>query len=151
MSQPAAASGMIESPGGWRPPLLLILVALVYLAIGGAILLLAAVVGFQVITWDVKGFLLTGWRLALFTAALVSLGALALVAALRLWKGRPGARVLALGFWFAGGAVGLVTDRSVSGPGEPLWTYVGEMALLPALLFGALLFGVPGVRRYLDR
>jgi hypothetical protein len=131
-----------------RPPFALIAVVLVYAAVGVLILLLAAVVGGGVITWDVKGFYLTGWRLALFSLALASIGAIALLTARLLWRGAPPGRPLAIGFWFYGGAVGLITDRSVAGPGEPLRAYLVDMGLAPAALAAVMLYAIPGVRRF---
>jgi hypothetical protein len=132
---------------GRRPGLLWLPVA-TYVAAAGALLLLAALVGGGSITWDVKGFLLTGWRLALFTAALAGLGALALLAAYGLWNRRRWSRPLALAFWVASGLVGLVTDRSVAGPGEPLTVYLVGMMLAPAAVMAMLLWGLPSIRRF---
>jgi hypothetical protein len=131
-----------------RPPLTLGAIVIVYLTIGLLVLLLAAVVGGQVITWDVKGFLLAGWRLALFSSALAALGALAVTAAVGLWRGDRRARPVALLFWFAAGGLGLVVDRSVAGPGEPLRSYLLDMMLVPGGVAAALLFGIPSIRRY---
>jgi hypothetical protein len=134
------------SPG--RRPWLLWLPVVAYAVVAGGLLLLAALVGSGSITWDVKGFVLTGWRLALFTAALTTLGALALLAALGLWKRRPWGRPLALAFWVAGGLLGLVTDRSVAGPGEPLTVYLVNMMLVPAAVTALVLWGPPSMRRF---
>jgi hypothetical protein len=129
-------------------PWLLWLPVVTYGAAAGALLLLAALVGSGVVTWDVKGFVLTGWRLALFTAAIAGLGALALVVAHGLWYRRRWSRPLALAFWVASGLLGLVTDRSVAGPGEPLAVYLVNMMLAPAAVMGLLLWGVPSMRRF---
>jgi hypothetical protein len=129
-------------------PLPLTLMAIVFAILGTLVVLLAGIVGFQVITWDVKGHLLTGGVLALFASALAGLGALALGAAAALWKGRPVGRLLALGFWVAAGSLALVTDRSVAGPGEPLRTYLVDLILAPGTITAALLWGVPSVRRF---
>jgi hypothetical protein len=131
-----------------RPPIALAAIVLVYFAIGLLILLLAAVVGGQVITWDVKGFLLTGWRLALFSSALAALGTLALATATGLWRGDYRARWSALVFWVAGGGLGLFVDRSVTGPGEPLRSYLLDLMLIPGSVTAALLFGIPSIRRF---
>lgn len=139
---------MIDGSPRRRPPFLLLVAVLVYAAAGVLILLLAAVVGGGVITWDVKGFLLSGWHLALFSLSLAAVGALALVVVRLLWRGGTHARPLAIGFWFVGGALGLITDRSVDGPGEPLRVYLVDMALIPATLVALLLYGVPAVRRF---
>jgi hypothetical protein len=135
-------------PAGRRPPFTVLLAVLVYVVIGSLILLLAAIVGGGVITWDVKGFLLTGWRLALFSSALGAVGSVAVVAALGLWSARAWARPLALGFWVAAGALGLITDRSVAGEGAPLRSYLVEIALIPATTSAVFLYAVPGVRRH---
>jgi hypothetical protein len=119
-----------------------------YAAAAGPLLLLAALVGSGTITWDVKGFVLTGWRLALFSAALASLAGLAVLAAIGLWHRRPWSRPLALAFWVAGGLLGLVTDRSVAGPGEPLAVYLVNMMLAPAAVTALVLWGAPSVRRF---
>jgi hypothetical protein len=132
---------------GRRPGLLWLPVG-TYGAAAGALLLLAALVGSGFVTWDVKGFLLTGWRLALFTAALAALGALALLVAHGLWHRRGWSRPLALAFWVAGGLLGLVTDRSVAGPGEPLAVYLVGMMLAPAAAMALVLWGVPSMRRF---
>jgi hypothetical protein len=131
-----------------RPPIVLAAIVILYLTIGLLILLLAAVVGGQVITWDVKGFLLTGWRLALFSSALAALGVLALATAIGLWRGAQQARWSALIFWVAGGGLGLFVDRSVTGPGEPLRSYLVDLMLIPGSVTAALLFGLPAVRRF---
>jgi hypothetical protein len=132
---------------GRRPGLLWLPVG-TYGAAAGALLLLAALVGSGFVTWDVKGFLLTGWRLALFTAALAGLGALALLVAHGLWNRRRWSRPLAPAFWVAGGLLGLVTDRSVAGPGEPLAVYLVGMMLAPAAAMALVLWGVPSMRRF---
>lgn len=132
-----------------RRPGLLWLPVLTYVAAAGALLLLAALVGGGSVTWDVKGFLLTGWRLAVFTAALAGLGAMALLAACGLWFRRRWSRPLALAFWVASGLLGLVTDRSVAGPGEPLAVYLVGMMLAPAVVMALFLWGVPSIRRFL--
>jgi hypothetical protein len=133
-------------PGG--RPWLLWLPVVTYGAAAGALLLLAALVGSGSITWDVKSFVLTGWRLALFTAALAGLGVLALLAARGLWHRRRWSRPLALAFWVAGGLLGLVTDRSVEGPGEPLAVYLVGMMLAPAAVMALVLWGAPSMRRF---
>jgi len=122
--------------------------ALAYLVAGIVILLLAIVVGTGTITWDVKGFLLTGWRLALFSSALGAVGGVGLSAALGLWWGSRWARPLAIGFWFFAGGLALVTDRSVAGPGVPLATYLVNMILVPVVVAAALLYGAPASSRY---
>jgi hypothetical protein len=116
--------------------------------LGMLVLLLAAVVGFQVITWDVKGFLLTGSVLVLFSVALGCIGLLGLGAAVTLWQGLPAGRYLALGFWLVGGLLALITDRSVAGPGEPLRTYLVSMMLVPGSITALLLWALPSVRRF---
>jgi hypothetical protein len=126
-------------------------IALAFLILGGALVLLAGVVGTGVITWDVKGRLLRGGDLALFSLSMAAVGALGVGAASGLWRGRGWGRYLAVAFWVAAGALGLITDRSVPGPGEPLRTYVVYLTLLPAGATVLLLWGVPSVRRYLDR
>jgi hypothetical protein len=131
-----------------RRPWLLWLPVATYGAAAGALLLLAGLVGSGSITWDVKGFVLTGWRLALFSAALAGLGALALLTALGLWHRRRSSRPLALAFWVAGGLLGLVTDRSVAGPGEPLAVYLVWMMLAPAAGMAIVLWGIPSMRRF---
>jgi hypothetical protein len=131
-----------------RRPIPLVLIAIVYAALGSLVLLLAVVVGFQVITWDVKGFLLTGGVLALFSLALTAVGLLGLGAAVLLWRGRSAGRFVALGFWVGGGLLGLVTDRSVSGPGEPLHTYLVSLMLVPCGVTALFLWGLPSVRRF---
>jgi hypothetical protein len=132
-----------------RTAVLWLLVA-AYGLLAASLLLLATVVGSGIITWDVKGFLLTGWHLGLFTAALAALGMLALLCAWGLWGGRRWSRPLALLFWLAGGLLGLVTDRAVPGPGEPLAVYVVNMILIPAAVVSLVLWTVPAIRRFFD-
>jgi hypothetical protein len=129
-------------------PFPIIFTAIVFALLGALVLLLAVAVGFHIVTWDVKGFLLTGGVLALFSLALAGLGFLGLAAAVALWKGRSAGRLLALGFWVGGGLLGLVTDRSVAGPGEPLHTYLVGMMLVPAGITAIFLWGLPSVRRF---
>jgi hypothetical protein len=131
-----------------RRPFGLILVAIVFTLLGTLVLLLAVVVGFQIITWDVKGVLLTGSELALFSLALAFVGLLGLGAAVTLWQGHSAGRFLALGFWAGAGLLGLVTDRSVAGPDEPLQTYLVTMMLVPGSITALLLWGLPSVRRF---
>jgi hypothetical protein len=59
---------------------------------------------------------------------------------------RRRSRPLALAFWVAGDLLGLVTDRSVAGPGEPLAVYLVGMMLAPAAVM--VLWGVPSMRRF---
>lgn len=96
-----------------RRPLPLILVATVCAILGSLVLLLEVVVGLQIITWDVKGSLLTGGVLALFTLAVACVGFLGLGASVTLWQRRSAGRFLVLGFWVGAGRLGLVSDRSV--------------------------------------
>jgi hypothetical protein len=129
-------------------PLPLTFVAIVFAILGTLVLSLAGAVGFQIVTWDVKGFLLTGDVLALFSLALACVGLLGLGTAVALWQGRSAGRFLALGFWVGSGLLGLVTDRSVAGPGEPLHTYLVSMMLVPGGITALLLWGLPAVRRF---
>jgi hypothetical protein len=133
-----------------RRPVLLWLLVVAYGLLAASLLLLATIVGSGMVTWDVKGFLLTGWRLGLFTTALATLGVLALLCAYGLWGGQRWSRPLALVFWLAGGLLGLVTDRAVPGPGEPLTLYVVNMMLIPAAVVAVALWGVPAIRRFFD-
>ena len=129
-------------------PFTLCLVATAFAGIGLLVLLLACVVGLGIITWDVKGYLLTGGVLALFAVAIAGVGLLAIAAAIRLWQGRPSGRLLALSFWVAAGMLALITDRAVEGPGEPLGTYLLDLMLLPGSITALLLWGIPSVRRF---
>jgi hypothetical protein len=137
----------MPEPRESRPPIVTLL-AVVYACLGALVLLLAVVVGSRIITWDVKGRLLTGAWLALFSGAVAAVGAMGLLAAQKLWQGSPAGRWLALGFWLAGGSLALITDRSVPGPGEPLHSYLVNLMLLPGGLTALLLWGVPSTRRY---
>jgi hypothetical protein len=129
-------------------PLVIWLVTGIAIVIGALLVLMAGVVGGQVITWDVKGRVLTGFDLALFSVAVGAVGVCAWLAAYGLWRGRAWGRLLAIGFWIAAGGLGLITDRSVPGPGEPTRTYLVHMMLIPGALTALLLFGVPSVRRF---
>jgi hypothetical protein len=134
-----------------RRPVVLWIVTGSAIVIGGSLILLAAVVGGEVITWDVKGRLLTGSNLALFSVALGAVGACAWLAAYGLWRGRGWGRRVAVGFWIAAGGLGLITDRSVAGPGEPIHTYLVNLMLIPGGVTALLLYGVPSVRRFFAR
>lgn len=122
--------------------------SIVYLLIGALLLILAGAVGASFVTWDVKGFLLTGWRLALFSAALAGVALTAIAAAHGLWKGSRWSRLLAVGFWILAGSLGLITDRSVTGPGEPLAVYLLHLMAIPGGVAAVLLYGFPSARRF---
>jgi hypothetical protein len=129
-------------------PLSLVIIVITFAMLGVLMLSLAAVVGFEVITWDVKGLRLTGGVLVLFSLAVAWVGLIALGAAVALWHGRSAGRFLALGFWAGAGLLALATDRSVAGPGEPLRIYLVQMMLAPGSVTALLLWGLPSLRRF---
>lgn len=77
-----------------------------------------------------------------------AVGAIVLAAACGLWRGHEWGRQLAVCFWIAAGLLALVTDRSVSGPGEPWHTYLINLMLIPGAITAALLHGIGSVRMY---
>jgi hypothetical protein len=103
------------------------------------------------VVWDVKGYVLRGGELALFTSAVAAVGLVGTTSAAGIWMGRDWGRWGALVFWLMVGLVSVTTDRSVAGPGEPLHVYFVYMMLLPGAITGALLWLVPPSRRFFRR
>lgn len=104
---------------------------MLHFAVGALVLALAVAIGTGAVPWDVKGYLLRGWRLGVFTSAVLLVAASFLSAGLYLWRGGVAGLVRLVASWTLFGLVGLVTDLSVAGPGEPWTLYVVRLALLP--------------------
>jgi hypothetical protein len=118
----------------------------------GLIGVLVTLLGLAVLTgllpWDVKGRLLTGNALALFSGAVLVVGVVGLLAAWGLYRGAAWSGFLSIAFWILVGGVALVADRAVPGPGEPLALYLIELMLIPGVVTALVLYGIPSVRAH---
>lgn len=121
--------------------------ALLLAALAALDVLLAIQLISGAVPWDVKGHLLEGVELSLFSFIVGMVGILGILTSVLIWQGRQAGRLGAVAFWLVVGLVAGATDRRFEGVGEPLWFYVA-LGTGPAAVTTMLLWFPKASRRF---